>query len=123
MNKYSLAERINTEINASVKYMTDIEHYGLIEKWSIPDGYGDCEDYALRKRVRLIEAGWGTEDVTLCTCNVETGEGHCVVWVNTDRGGVILDNRYEWPMEPSSLPYKWISILKGGVWYELSGWQ
>jgi hypothetical protein len=28
--------------------MTDLEHWGTIEKWSYPDdGYGDCEDYVL----------------------------------------------------------------------------
>jgi hypothetical protein len=31
--------------------MTDLEHWGTIEKWSYPDdGYGDCEDYVLLKR-------------------------------------------------------------------------
>ena len=42
--------------------MTDMDHWGVIEKWSLPtDGYGDCEDYVLMKRKMLIDAGWPRE--------------------------------------------------------------
>ena len=35
--------------------MTDMDHWGAVEKWSYPDdGYGDCEDYVLLKRRMLI---------------------------------------------------------------------
>ena len=43
--------RVNHWVNETVKPMTDMEHWGVIEKWSLPtDGYGDCEDYVLMKR-------------------------------------------------------------------------
>ncbi len=43
--------RINRSVNDNVKPMTDLEHWGVVEKWSYPDdGYGDCEDYVLLKR-------------------------------------------------------------------------
>jgi Bacterial transglutaminase-like cysteine proteinase BTLCP len=42
--------------------MTDLDHWGIIEKWSYPDdGYGDCEDYVLLKRRLVIQAGWPRE--------------------------------------------------------------
>lgn len=122
-NKYTVADTINKEVNSSVKYMSDIEHYGLIEKWTIPDGYGDCEDYVLLKRVRLIEQGFSSSDLNICTCIIDSGEGHAVLFVNTDQGGFILDNRYPTLMEPKTLPYRWVSILRNGQWYELSGWS
>ena len=51
--------RINKWVNENVTPMTDMDHWGVVEKWSYPDdGYGDCEDYALLKRRMLIEAGW-----------------------------------------------------------------
>ena len=38
--------RVNHWVNENVKPMTDMEHWGVVEKWSYPtDGYGDCEDY------------------------------------------------------------------------------
>src|SRR5450631_3435183 len=40
--------RINKWVNDQVKPVTDMEHWGVVERWSYPDdGYGDCEDYVL----------------------------------------------------------------------------
>src|SRR3954449_1622120 len=51
--------RVNRWVNETIKPMTDMDHWGVIEKWSLPsDGYGDCEDYVLLKRKMLIDAGW-----------------------------------------------------------------
>src|SRR5262245_50929089 len=51
--------RINQWVNDNVKPMTDLEHWGVVERWSYPnDGYGDCEDYVLLKRKLLMQAGW-----------------------------------------------------------------
>jgi predicted transglutaminase-like cysteine proteinase len=37
--------KVNRWVNETVKPMTDMDHWGVIEKWSLPtDGYGDCED-------------------------------------------------------------------------------
>src|SRR5262245_39247202 len=51
--------RINEWVNDTVKPMTDLEHWGVAERWNYPDdGYGDCEDYVLLKRRMLMQAGW-----------------------------------------------------------------
>src|SRR5688572_17322659 len=43
--------RINNHVNTAIKPMTDLEQWGVVEKWSYPDtGLGDCEDYVLLKR-------------------------------------------------------------------------
>ena len=47
MNSYKLAERINSDVNASVTYKTDLAQYGTPEHWCLPTDFGDCEDYAL----------------------------------------------------------------------------
>ncbi len=122
-NKYCVAESINSKVNAETTYSTDADNYGEMEYWTEALNKGDCEDYALKKRAMLLEMGWGLDSLLLCTCKTETGEGHCVLWVDTDKGGYILDNRYHWPMSPSALPYEWQYIMKGGKWHELSGWQ
>jgi predicted transglutaminase-like cysteine proteinase len=88
--------RINRYVNGTVKPMTDIEHWGTIEKWSYPeDGYGDCEDYALLKRRLLIRAGWPREALLLTVVRDRHDEGHAVLTVKTDRGEFILDNQVE----------------------------
>src|SRR5262249_3315941 len=54
--------RINKWVNETIKPITDLEHWGVVEKWSYPDdGYGDCEDYVLLKRRMLVQAGWPRE--------------------------------------------------------------
>jgi predicted transglutaminase-like cysteine proteinase len=52
-------KRINITVNTKIKPMTDMDHWGVVERWNYPDdGYGDCEDYALQKRKLLMQAGW-----------------------------------------------------------------
>ena len=120
-NSYKLAERINRDVNASVTYKTDLEQYGTPEHWCLPTKFGDCEDYALAKRAALLQAGWPKDKLGLCVCYMPDGTGHCVLWVETDKGSFILDNNYALPVKPSELPYKWESILCDGVWRQLHG--
>jgi predicted transglutaminase-like cysteine proteinase len=74
--------RINNWINETIKPLTDLQHWGVIERWSYPDdGYGDCEDYALLKRRMLIEAGWPREALLLTLVRGADGEGHAMAVV------------------------------------------
>ena len=121
MNNYNTAQRINSQVNASVTYKTDLAQFEVPEFWQEAGKFGDCEDYALLKRALLLEQGWSSDKLNLCCCWVETGGYHCVLLVDTDKGFYILDNRYAWPMNPKSLPYKWDkSLREDGKWYELS---
>ena len=121
MNNYKLAERINSDVNARVTYKSDLEQFDTPEFWVKAGQYGDCEDYALAKREALLQAGWPKDKLGLCVCYTQLGEGHCVLWVDTDKGSFILDNNYAFPVKPSELPYKWESMLCDGVWQQLHG--
>jgi predicted transglutaminase-like cysteine proteinase len=86
--------RVNTRVNETIKPMTDLDHYGVVEKWAYPDdGYGDCEDYVLLKRRMLMEAGWPREALLITVVRDKKGDGHAVLTVKTDRGEFILDNQ------------------------------
>jgi predicted transglutaminase-like cysteine proteinase len=88
--------RVNRVVNERVKPMTDLEHYGVVEKWAYPDdGYGDCEDYVLEKRRVLMEAGWPRSALLITVVRDKQGEGHAVLTVKTDKGEFILDNQNE----------------------------
>jgi predicted transglutaminase-like cysteine proteinase len=85
---------INDWVNHTIKPMTDLNHYGVIEKWAYPDdGYGDCEDYVLLKRRMLMEAGWPREALLITVVRDKNGDGHAVLTVKSDRGEFILDNQ------------------------------
>jgi predicted transglutaminase-like cysteine proteinase len=87
--------RVNKWVNDKIKPMTDMEQWGVVEKWSYPDtGYGDCEDYVLLKRRMLIQAGWPREALLITVVRERNGDGHAVLTVKTDKGEFILDNQH-----------------------------
>ena len=86
-------ERINHLVNTTVTPMTDMDHWGVVERWNYPDdGYGDCEDYALQKRKMLMQAGWPRQALLMTVVRDRNGDGHAVLTVKTDTGEYILDN-------------------------------
>ena len=101
--------RINKWVNENVKPMTDMDHWGVVEKWSYPDdGYGDCEDYALLKRRLLIEAGWPREALLMTVVRENNGNGHALLTVKTDKGEFILDNQEEKILLWSETSYRFV---------------
>jgi predicted transglutaminase-like cysteine proteinase len=101
--------RINKWVNENVKPMTDMDHWGVVEKWSYPDdGYGDCEDYALLKRRMLVEAGWPREALLMTVVREKNGNGHAVLTVKTDKGEFILDNQEERILLWSETSYRFV---------------
>jgi predicted transglutaminase-like cysteine proteinase len=87
---------VNKLVNAMIKPLTDLEHWGVVERWSYPDdGYGDCEDYVLLKRRMLIQSGWPWEVLLITVVRGNKNEGHAVLTVITDKGDYVLDNQNE----------------------------
>jgi len=86
--------KVNAWVNDNIKPLTDLEHWGVVERWNYPDdGYGDCEDYVLLKRRMLMLAGWPREALLITVVRDKKDEGHAVLTVKTDRGEFILDNQ------------------------------
>jgi predicted transglutaminase-like cysteine proteinase len=86
--------RINKWVNESVWPITDMDHWGVVERWNYPDdGYGDCEDYVLLKRKMLLAAAWPRQALLITVVRDRNGDGHAVLTVKTDKGEFILDNQ------------------------------
>jgi predicted transglutaminase-like cysteine proteinase len=86
--------RINHEVNTEIQPVTDIDQWGVPEVWSYPTtGKGDCEDYVLEKRKRLMKAGWPRQSLLITVVRDKRGDGHAVLTVRTDRGDFVLDNQ------------------------------
>ena len=93
--------RVNKWVNDSIKPVTDLEHWGVVERWSYPDdGKGDCEDYVLLKRRMLMQAGWPREALLITVVREKKGDGHAVLTVKTNKGEFVLDNQH-----PDVLPW------------------
>ncbi len=85
---------INATVNRDVEPVTDIDQWGVAERWSYPTtGRGDCEDYVLEKRRQLISAGWNRQSLLITVVRDKKGDGHAVLTVKTDRGDFVLDNQ------------------------------
>ncbi len=113
---------INRSVNREIAPATDLEIYGQTEYWTIPTTRGDCEDYALLKRKRLMARGWPAGALLMTVVRDDKGEGHAVLTARTVQGDFILDNkvdevkawhrtRYEYIMRQSYLhPQVWMSL-------------
>jgi len=92
---------VNDTVNERVQPMTDMDHYGVVERWAYPDdGFGDCEDYVLAKRRALISLGWPAETLLVTVVRDKNGDGHSVLTVATDHGDLVLDNQ-----QPGIMPW------------------
>jgi predicted transglutaminase-like cysteine proteinase len=101
--------RVNRWVNDTIKPITDMDQWGVVEKWSYPDtGKGDCEDYVLLKRRMLMQAGWPREALLITVVRDKKGEGHAVLTVKTDKGDFILDNQAEDVLLWSDTGYRFV---------------
>jgi predicted transglutaminase-like cysteine proteinase len=85
--------QINLSVNSQVTPATDMEIWGVEERWSYPvNGRGDCEDYVLLKRRLLMERGWPESALLITVVRDQNGDGHAVLTVRTTEGDFVLDN-------------------------------
>jgi predicted transglutaminase-like cysteine proteinase len=114
---------VNGWVNERVQPLTDLEHWGVVERWSYPDdGYGDCEDYVLLKRRMLMQSGWPRQALLITVVRDRKGEGHAVLTVKTDKGEFILDNEDERILLWSETDYRFVkrqSQSDPNVWISL----
>jgi predicted transglutaminase-like cysteine proteinase len=88
-----LAVEINSHVNRSIEAADDATNFGIGEHWSLPVGNkGDCEDYALLKKLRLIEAGVAPNSLLLAQVFTRTLQPHVVLVLRTVDGDYMLDN-------------------------------
>jgi predicted transglutaminase-like cysteine proteinase len=113
---------VNYDVNQSVTPLTDKEIYGVEEHWAYPDKMGDCEDYVLLKRKRLMQAGFSPSDLLITVVLQPNGEGHAVLTVRTDRGDFVLDNMRNKVLLWSDTEYTYLkrqSEQNSGRWVKL----
>jgi len=114
---------VNRWVNSTIQPVTDLEHWGVVERWSYPDdGKGDCEDYVLLKRRMLIQAGWPREALLITVVRDKKDEGHAVLTVKTDKGDFVLDNQAEEILHWINTGYRFVkrqSQSNPNIWVEL----
>lgn len=129
MNEQTLHQKlsaINSLVSKNFTYETDIDQYGVIEKWVMPDAAytgrqrfkGDCEDHALACRKLCREAGLQTR-LVVCLMG---DEGHCVLECE---GWIFCCNQKQVKtrdsLEKESYQFLYISGYEpGDPWHEIT---
>lgn len=99
---------VNLSVNSTIKEQDDRVSSGRWDDWRLPTKVGDCEDFAIMKKDRLLKRGWSPAALLL-TVATFGGEGHVVLTVRTDKGDFILDNRTDAIRAWSRAPYKFFA--------------
>ena len=113
---------VNSLVNRNVTPVSDQELYGEVERWTYPQGSGDCEDYVLLKRRKLINLGWPASALLITVVTDERGDGYAVLTVRTSRGDLILDNKNSRILAWNQVPYHFYkrqSYLNPAQWVSL----
>ncbi len=113
---------VNYTVNTTITPMTDMEIYGVEERWAYPRTAGDCEDFVLLKRKMLMSQGFPVSDLLITVVLQPNGEGHAVLTVRTDRGDFVLDNMRNKVMLWSDTEYTYLkrqSTTDPGAWVKL----
>ena len=100
-------QAVNSAVNREVRLASDWGNSGQEENWSFPDkGMGDCEDFTLEKRRRLVDGGLPGAALT---CAIVFHEvqffPHAVLLAETTTGTWVLDNLRDEVLCWDAVPY------------------
>ena len=116
---WGVVREINVSVNTTITPMTDLEVYGREEVWAFPVDAGDCEDFVLAKRQKLIKAGFQPSDLLITVVRKPDGEGHAVLTLRTAGGDFVLDNLVDEIKPWYATPY---SYLKRQATFDTGRW-
>ena len=85
-------EAVNRRVNEEIMPLDEPPGQDI---WQLAPAFGDCEDYALTKKHRLLSAGWSGERLRFATVVTEADEYHAVLLVDHADSWLVLDNRFE----------------------------
>jgi predicted transglutaminase-like cysteine proteinase len=93
-NQMTVLRSTNDAVNRAIRPKSDAagKGSGFGDDWELMPASGDCEDYAISKRHRLIAEGWPVRSLRLAVVKTAWGEGHAVLVVKTNEGDLVLDN-------------------------------
>lgn len=105
---WDVIRAVNFDVNKTITPMTDMEVYGREEWWEYPVDAGDCEDFVLLKRRKLLQAGFSESDLLITVVRKPDGEGHAVLTVRTSVGDYVLDNLVDDVKPWNETPYTYL---------------
>ena len=105
-----LLTRVNREVNNAIVPRKKSYGANIEDRWTISPTSGDCNDYAVTKRRKLIESGIPASALRLSVTKTPAGEGHLVLVVTTNKADLVLDNLVDAIKPWQNTNYQWIKI-------------
>ncbi|WFU41633.1 transglutaminase-like cysteine peptidase [Bradyrhizobium sp. CB82] len=100
---------VNETVNSAI--IPEPNELGLAaEAWLIDPKRGDCNDYAVSKRHRLLSRGWPQRALLLGEVVTVRGKHHLVLVVRTQSGDLVLDSLSPQIRPWTRAPYRWFRI-------------
>lgn len=99
--------QVNFQVNRSIEPQYDAPGE---DDWEADVAAGDCEDYVLTKRRRLIELGWSPNALRVAIAYTPNNNGHAVLVVSTSKGDLVLDNRNNAVLNWRDTDLRWVMI-------------
>ena len=94
---------VNASVNAIIRP-------AYSDAWTPEEPAGDCKDYAMTKRQRLVDSGWPTSALPTAIVRTSRGEEHLVLVARTSRGDFVLDNLDDQIAPWKRTSYSWEKI-------------
>ncbi|AWB50010.1 hypothetical protein HYN69_17220 [Gemmobacter aquarius] len=129
----AVAQKINTVANRKVRPVSDQAQWSIAERWSLPTARGgDCEDYAMLKKMMLIQAGFSPDQLLIATVLDRQRRSHAVLILRTGTQDLVLDNMTgrikHWRdtgytflrLQDPRRPDRWVGVFAGGVLAKIS---
>ncbi|SMD15654.1 transglutaminase-like cysteine peptidase [Rhizobium sp. RU36D] len=101
----NIISSVNSSVNRQIKPKQDKS-----DVWRISATEGDCDDYVMTKRQRLIRAGLPASALRVAVVRTQSGEGHAVLLVKTSSGEYVLDNLRPNIVKRHQSGYRYISV-------------
>lgn len=121
--RLAVLSKVNVSVNRAIKPVADRKAFGRKEYWTGRTRKGDCEDYALAKRAKLMGRGFKSSQLLL-TMGHNGREAHTVLVVRTRDGDFVLDNLYDEvkPVRSARMSFRKIQAPEhGGRWLKITG--
>lgn len=98
---------VNREVNHAIKPQENVNGV-MAEEWLVSPRAGDCNDYAVTKRHRLLARGWPSRSLLLAEVVIPSGEHHLVLVVRNREDDLVLDNLNPRVRPAAQVPYEWV---------------
>lgn len=96
---------VNRSVNRSIRPLNERR-----DVWSLNPTFGDCDDYVMTKRSKLIRAGVPSGALRVAVVRTPEGIGHAVLLVKTSTGEYVLDNLRSTIVKREQSGYRFLKI-------------